>query len=101
MAEDKSIIQIHGIVIGPTRSAVFIEGKPIALTKSEFLLLRFLAGHPGVASTRQQIIDAIQGPDYPVTVRSVDVQVTGLRKRLGDLARWIETVRGVGYRFRE
>ena len=101
MVEDDSVIQVHGIVIVPTRREVFIEGKPVTLTKGEFLLLRFFATHAGVAYTRQQIIDAVQGSDYPVTIRSVDVQVTGLRKKLGDLGRAIETVRGVGYRFRE
>jgi two-component system phosphate regulon response regulator PhoB len=59
-----------------------------------------LASHPGIAHSRQQIIDGTGGPDYPVTARSVDVQVTGLRKKLGDPGQLIETVRGVGYRFR-
>jgi two-component system phosphate regulon response regulator PhoB len=101
MVENEPIIQTHGITIGPTMHEVCIEDKPVTLAKTEFLLLRFLASHPGVTSNRQRIIDAIQGPDYPVTGRSVDVQVTGLRKKLGDLGRLIETVRGVGYRFRE
>ena len=100
MVEDNSIIQTHGIVIDPTRAEVSIDGKPITLTRTEFLLLRFLAGHAGVDYSRKQIIDATQGSDYPVTERSVDVQVTGLRKKLGDLGRLIEAVRGVGYRFR-
>ncbi len=101
MLEDESIIQTHGIVIDSARREVAIAGKPVTLTKAEFLLLRFFASHAGVVSTRRQIIDAIQGPDYPVTLRSVDVQVVGLRKKLGDLGRLIETVRGVGFRFRE
>ena len=101
MAEGEPLIQIHGIVIDQTRWEVLIEGKPVTLSKSEFLLLRFLASHPGVDHSRQQIIDSTGGPDSPVTARSVDVQVTGLRKKLGDLGQLIETVRGVGYRFRE
>ena len=75
MAEGEPLIQIHGIVIDQTRWEVLIEGKPVTLSKSEFLLLRFLATHPGVAHSRQQIIDGTGGPDYPVTARSVDVQV--------------------------
>jgi two-component system phosphate regulon response regulator PhoB len=63
--------------------------------------LHFLARKPGWAFTRSQIVDAVKGEDYPVTERSVDVQVAGLRKKLGDLGRYIETVRGVGYRFKE
>ncbi|MGO8748503.1 MAG: winged helix-turn-helix domain-containing protein [Thermoguttaceae bacterium] len=90
MAENESIIQTHGIVIDPAKREVCIEGRPVTLTKSEFLLLHFFASHAGVASTRQQIIVAIQGPGYPVTERSVDVQITGLRKKLGDLGRLIE-----------
>lgn len=83
MVEDESIIQTHGIVIDPTRWEVSIEGNPVTLTKAEFRLLYFLASRPGFDNTRQQIIDAIQGPDYPVTERSVDVQVAGLRKKWG------------------
>ena len=100
MSEDEPLIRIHGIVIDPTRWEVSIQGKPVTLARSELLLLRFFASHPGVVYTRQQIIDATGGPDYPVTQRSVDVQVVGLRKKLGDLGQLIETVRGVGYRFR-
>ena len=100
MSEDEPLIQIHGIVINPTTGEVSLQGKPVRLVKSELLLLRFFASHPGVVYTRQQIIDATGGPDYPVTARSVDVQVAMLRKKLSDLGQLIETVRGVGYRFR-
>jgi DNA-binding response OmpR family regulator len=100
MVECDPIIHTHGIVIDPMMWEVSIEGRPVTLSKTEFLLLRVLASRSGFARTRQQIIDAVHGPDYPATERSVDVQVTGLRKKLGDLGRLIETVRGVGYRFR-
>jgi two-component system phosphate regulon response regulator PhoB len=63
--------------------------------------LHFLARKPGWAFSRNQIVDAVKGEDYPVTERSVDVQVVGLRKKLGALGNYIETVRGVGYRFKE
>ena len=55
---------------------------------------------PAHVHTRQQIIEAVQGPNYPATDRSVDSQVMGLRKKLGDHGRLIESVRGVGYRFK-
>ena len=58
-----------------------------------------LAGHPGWVFTRYQIIDKIRGDNYPVTDRSVDFQIVGLRKKLGDAGKLIRTVRGVGYRF--
>jgi len=79
---------------------VHLSGEVVDLTYTEFALLHFLAKKPGWAFTRTQIVDAVKGEDYPVTERSVDVQVAGLRKKLGDHASYIETVRGVGYRFR-
>jgi two-component system phosphate regulon response regulator PhoB len=63
--------------------------------------LHQLARRPGWVFTRQQLIDVARGEDYPVTDRSVDVHIVGLRKKLGNLGKMIETVRGVGYRFRE
>jgi two-component system phosphate regulon response regulator PhoB len=63
--------------------------------------LNFLARRPGWVFTRDQIIAAVKGDDYPVTERSVDVQVAGLRKKLGKSGDVVQTVRGVGYRFKE
>ncbi len=99
--EDPSAIRIHNLVIHPGRHEVLISGKPVELTFTEFRLLHFLARKPGWAFSRGQIVDAVKGEDYPVTERSVDVQVVGLRKKLGALGSYIETVRGVGYRFKE
>src|SRR5687768_8256899 len=100
-APDDEAIQIRELVIHPGRHEVTINGRPVDLTFTEFRLLHFLARKPGWAFTRSQIVDAVKGEDYPVTERSVDVQVAGLRKKLGELGRYIETVRGVGYRFKE
>jgi two-component system alkaline phosphatase synthesis response regulator PhoP len=99
--DDQAVIKIHGIVIHPGRHEVLISGQPVSLTFTEFRLLHFLAQRPGWAFSRNQIVDAVRGDDYPVTERSVDVQVAGLRKKLGDFGDYIETVRGVGYRFKE
>jgi two-component system phosphate regulon response regulator PhoB len=98
---DDATVQVRELVIHPGRHEVTISGQPIELTFTEFRLLHFLARKPGWAFTRAQIVDAVKGEDYPVTERSVDVQVAGLRKKLGELGRYIETVRGVGYRFKE
>ncbi len=95
------VIRIKDIVIHPGRREVLIRGKAVELTSTEFGILYYLAGRPGWVFTRQQIIDAARGDDYPVTDRSVDVHVVGLRKKLGVFGRLIETVRGVGYRFKE
>jgi len=98
---DKSIVRIHEIEIDPGRHIVKINGEMINLTITEFKLLKFLASRPGWVFTRYQIVDAVHGNDYPVTDRSVDVQVVGLRKKMGTAGQYIETVRGVGYRFQE
>jgi two-component system phosphate regulon response regulator PhoB len=94
-------IRIHELVITPERHEARLGGKLLDLTATEFALLAFLARRPGWVFTRGQIIEAVKGGDYPVTDRAVDVQVLGLRKKLGAHGKYIETVRGVGYRFRE
>ena len=96
---DKSLL-INGISIKPRLREVRVEDKVIGnLTFSEFQILYLLAGHPGWVFTRYQIIDKIRGDNYPVTDRSVDFQIVGLRKKLGGAGKLIRTVRGVGYRF--
>lgn len=92
---------VHNMVIDPGRHEVTIEGERLNLTLTEFRLLQFLARRPGWVFTRYQIVDGVKGDDYPVTDRSVDVQVVGLRKKLGTYGSYIETVRGIGYRFKE
>ncbi|MFM1902306.1 MAG: DNA-binding response regulator [Planctomycetota bacterium] len=99
-AEAEITIDVHELSIHPGRHEVTLAGQPLELTYTEFALLQFLAKRPGWAYTRTQIVDAVKGEDYPVTERSVDVQVAGLRKKLGAFGSYIETVRGVGYRFR-
>jgi two-component system phosphate regulon response regulator PhoB len=90
-----------GLVIDTVRREVHVDHQPVPLTFTEFQILHFLARRPGWVFTRNQIVDSVHGEDYPVTDRSVDVQIVGLRKKLGTAGRLIETVRGVGYRFRE
>jgi two-component system, OmpR family, alkaline phosphatase synthesis response regulator PhoP len=98
--ELETTIDVHELSIHPGRHEVSLAGDPLELTYTEFALLQFLAKRPGWAYTRAQIVDAVKGEDYPVTERSVDVQVAGLRKKMGEFGSYIETVRGVGYRFR-
>ena len=101
VGEDKSKdILINGINIKTRSREVRVNENLINdLTFSEFQILYLLAGHPGWVFTRYQIIDKIRGDNYPVTDRSVDFQIVGLRKKLGDAGKLIKTVRGVGYRF--
>jgi two-component system, OmpR family, alkaline phosphatase synthesis response regulator PhoP len=91
-------IRIHGIVIDVSRHEVSCDGEVIPLSATEFGILEFLARNPGWVFSRNKIIDTVKGKDYPVTERSVDVQILGLRKKLGTQGKFIQTVRGVGYR---
>jgi two-component system phosphate regulon response regulator PhoB len=99
--DTEPMIRVAEITIDTGRRLAAVAGLPVELTFTEFQLLAFLARRPGWVFTRSQIVDAVHGDDYPVTDRSVDVQIVGLRKKLGAHGRHIETVRGVGYRFRE
>jgi two-component system, OmpR family, alkaline phosphatase synthesis response regulator PhoP len=94
-------LTIHDLVIHPGRHEVLVQNQPVDLTVTEFRLLHMLARRPGWVFTRTQIVNGVHGEDYPVSDRSVDVQVVGLRKKLGVGGDYIETVRGVGYRFKE
>ncbi len=94
-------IRIDNLSIHLGRRIVEVDGKTVDLTFTEFQILSLLARRPGWVFTRTQIVDAVRGDDYPVTDRSVDVQIVGLRKKLGEHGSSIQTVRGVGYRFKE
>lgn len=100
-ATELEIVARHTLTIDPPRHQVLDNGQPIELTATEFAILHFLACRPGWVFTRNQIIEGVKGDDYPVTDRSVDVQIVSLRRKLGDAGALIETVRGVGYRFKE
>lgn len=99
--KSKNIKQEGDMIIDRARHVVTIAGETVELTLSEFELLSFLTDKKGWVFTRSQIVDAIHGENYAVTERSVDVIIVGLRKKLKNYAAVIETVRGVGYRFRE
>lgn len=99
--ENSGIITRHGMEIHPGRHLVRVEGQEVHLTASEFTILELLASRPGWVFSRQHIIDQVRGYDYSITPRAVDVQIFGLRKKLGPSGAFIETVRGIGYRIRE
>ena len=99
--DEGHILEAGGIQIDSGRRQVHAGGTPVHLTFTEFQILQILARRPGWVYTRSQLVDLIRGEDYPVTERSVDVQIAGLRKKLGTWGQRIETVRGVGYRFSE
>jgi len=94
-------LELSEIKIHPGRREVFLKDQKITLTDSEFRILHLLLRRPGWVFTRSQIVHLIRGDNYAVTDRSIDVQIVGLRKKLRDFGSFIETVRGVGYRFKE
>ncbi len=99
--EEPGVLRALGIELDPSRHECLIGGKPVELSATEFSLLEFLMSNPGRVFSRSRLIDAVRGPDYPVTDRAVDVQVLGLRRKMGESGEAVETVRGVGYRFKE
>ncbi len=99
--DEQEELRIHDLKIHPGRHEVLVDGQPVLLTATEFRVLHVLAQRPGWVFTRYQIANSVHGGDYIVTDRSVDVQIVGLRKKFGAAAGYIETIRGVGYRFKE
>jgi two-component system phosphate regulon response regulator PhoB len=95
-----STIVCGNLVINHGKHEVMLHDQEIQLTATEFGILALLAGKAGWVFTRQQIIDAVRGYDFLITPRAIDVQIFGLRKKLGDPGAMIETVRGIGYRFK-
>ncbi len=96
-----AMVSCHEVQIDPKRFEVLVGGGKVELTSTEFKILHFLARNRGFVYTRSQIVESVHGEDYPVTDRSIDVQIVGLRRKLGDVGEMIETVRGIGYRVRE
>jgi len=94
-------VTVHNIRIDPDRYEVQAQGKKLELTFTEFGILYTMAKRPGRVFTRSQLVEAIHGGNYVVSDRAVDVQITGLRRKLGHSGKYVETVRGVGYRLRE
>ena len=89
------------VVIDPARHEVTVDGESIPFTATEFKLLHFLASNPGRVFTREQLINRIIGEDSLVLDRNIDVHIRSVRKKLEDNRELIETIRGVGYRFRD
>ena len=97
--DQKTILEIDGLGINRGAYEVLAGGRKIGLTKTEFDILALLAGKPNQVFTRSRILDNVREDGYPITERVVDYHLTGLRKKLGRAKRYIQTVRGVGYKF--
>ena len=113
VARVKALLRRAGLkeelVYGPLRilpkaRQAYLEGRPLSLSRLEFDLLLTLAQHPGMVFSRERLFEKVWGPDFPGVDRVVDVHIASLRKKLGDdpeNPRFLETVRGVGYRFKD
>jgi len=101
VVRDEGVISVKDMEIIPGRHEVRVMGEQVDLSATEFKLLRLFAESPGWVHSRDQIIEALRGPGYSCTPRSVDVLIVGLRRKLGRIGNRIQTVRGVGYRYRE
>lgn len=94
-------INTGDLTISKETQECHIKGEEVKLTFSEFETLFLLVSNPNRVYTRYQIVEEVHGHDYAVTDRSIDVMMVSLRKKIGDFATNIETIRGVGYRFKD
>jgi len=89
------------LVIDKSRHEVSVGKTTVSLTSTEFRLLELLARRPGVVFSREQILQAVAGPGAVVCDRTVDAHIKSLRRKLGEAKHYIETIRGIGYRFKD
>ena len=101
LSGDQDLLNFGPLSIQVTKCKVAVAGEEINLTSTEFKILLLLAQKPGHVFTREQFINNIQGENIFVTGRTIDTHIAGLRKKLGDTANVIETIRGIGYRFKD
>ncbi|MEN6363788.1 MAG: response regulator transcription factor [Rectinema sp.] len=94
-------LKVSGVLLDPRKHKVEFAGVPIALSATEFAVLELFMREPGRVFTRSQTISLVKGEDYPVTDRALDVHILSLRRKLGEAGEFIETVRGIGYRFKD
>ena len=101
MAQDDRVSTEGGLILEKSTRKAFSDGKEINLTATEFDTLSSLIRATGRVISRSEIIETIKGEDYPVTERSIDVQIASIRKKLGEKGQYIKTVWGIGYRYAE
>lgn len=94
-------LQVGGILVDIERHEVLIHGRPVELTATEFKLLKLLMERRGRVQTREHLLINVWNYETEIETRTVDTHVRRLREKLGSEADWIETIRGVGYRFAE
>lgn len=100
-SSNKDLLDFSILKIELSKCRVYVENEEIHLTSTEFKILQMLTQKPGHVFTRDQFISNIQGDQVFVTGRTIDTHIAGLRKKLGAAANMIETIRGIGYRFKD
>ena len=98
--EPSSNLRAGPISLDVARHEVVVSGRTVSLTSMEFGILKALLGASGRVLDREQLIDAVLGPTVAITDRTVDVHIAAIRRKLGNAAEWIQTIRGVGYTIR-
>ena len=93
-----SLLKMDGLTLDESQHTVTIDGQRVVLTYKEYELLRLFLSHPGMAFSREQLLQTVWNTDYAVETRTVDMHIRTLRQKLGEYGRYIETIRGVGYR---
>jgi DNA-binding response OmpR family regulator len=93
------VVEVEGLVIDETKFSVTYHDVPIKFTATEFRLLNQLASHPGRVFSREQLLNHASGNDVVIVDRNIDVHIRAIRKKLPDEIQFIETIRGIGYRF--
>ena len=93
-----SSLKLKGLTLDESQHTVTIDGERVVLTYKEYELLRLFLSHPGMAFSREQLLQTVWNTDYAVETRTVDMHIRTLRQKLGAYGRYIETIRGVGYR---
>lgn len=95
------VLEYGLLKIETAKCRVFVDKEEVQLTSTEFKILSMLASRPGHVFTREQFINNIQGENIFVSGRTIDTHIAGLRKKIGEAANMIETIRGIGYRFKD
>ena len=96
--QSAALLKLGGLTLDENQHTVAIDGQRVVLTFKEYELLRLFLSHPGMAFSRDQLLQTVWNTDYAVETRTVDMHIRTLRQKLGQYGRYIETIRGVGYR---
>lgn len=99
-SSETSVLSAHGVEIDKASFETRVDGVEVELTRTEFRLLWTLMRQPGRSFSRLELMDSSRGMDANALERTIDVHVRSLRKKMGELGDLIETVRGIGYRFK-